>query len=99
MYPCSSCLLPYIRYCTYTVAIDILVWTNDNVMNWVNSIGMNEYAINLVNSGVHGGLIALDNTFDYERLAMALQIPTSDTTVRECYYTVCIIPSCTCIVS
>ena len=52
-------------------------------MNWVNSIGMNEYAINLVNSGVHGGLIALDNTFDYERLAMALQMPTSDTTVRE----------------
>ena len=51
-------------------------------MNWVNSIGINEYAINLVNSGVHGGLIALDNTFDYERLAMALQIATSDTTVR-----------------
>ena len=62
--------------------IDILVWTNDDVMNWVNSIGINEYAINLVNSGVHGGLIALDNTFDYERLAMALQIATSDTTVR-----------------
>ena len=55
-------------------------------MNWVNSIGMNEYAINLVNSGVHGGLIALDNTFDYERLAMALQIPTSDNTVRMLLY-------------
>ena len=65
-------------------------------MNWVNSIGMNEYAINLVNSGVHGGLIALDNTFDYERLAMALQIPTSDTTVRGLYYyyTICVILSC-----
>ena len=68
--------------CTLYNFIDILVWTNDDVMNWVNGIGLNEYAINLVNSGVHGGLIALDSTFDYERLAMALQIPTSDTTVR-----------------
>jgi len=71
----------HIRFVLYNF-IDILVWTNDDVMNWVNGIGLNEYAINLVNSGVHGGLIALDNTFDYERLAMALQIPTSDTTVR-----------------
>lgn len=64
------------------VPIDILVWTNENVINWLDSIGIEEYTINLVSSGVHGGLIALDNTFDYERLAMALQIPTSNTTVR-----------------
>ena len=44
---------------------------------------MEEYTINLLHSGVHGGLIALDNGFDYERLAMALQIPTSNTAVRE----------------
>jgi len=53
------------------------------VINWLDSIGMEEYTINLLHSGVHGGLIALDNGFDYERLAMALQIPTSNTAVRE----------------
>ena len=42
---------------------------------------MEEFTINLLHSGVHGGLIALDDTYDYEKLAMALQIPTSNTTV------------------
>ena len=65
-----------------TVPVDILVWTNENVINWLDSIGMEEFTINLLHSGVHGGLIALDNTFDFEKLAMSLQIPTSNTTVR-----------------
>lgn len=64
-----------------TVSVDILVWTNENVISWLDSIGMEEFTINLLHSGVHGGLIALDDTYDYEKLAMALQIPTSNTTV------------------
>ena len=62
--------------------VDILVWTNENVIQWLDSVGMEEYTLNLLHTGVHGGLIALDNSFDYEKLAMALQIPTSNTAVR-----------------
>ena len=69
--------------CIIILLVDILVWTNDNVINWLDSIGMEEFTINLLHSGVHGGLIALDSAFDHERLAMALQIPTSNTAVRE----------------
>ena len=32
-------------------------------------------------TGVHGGLIALDETFDHNALALALQIPNQQTMV------------------
>jgi hypothetical protein len=54
--------------------IDVMVWTNDHVIQWVDSIGLGSYASNLKETGVHGGVLALDNDFDYEKLAMALQI-------------------------
>ena len=41
-----------------------------------------EYANNLVESGVHGSLVSLDESFDYSALALALQIPTQSTQVR-----------------
>lgn len=41
-----------------------------------------EYANNLSESGVHGGLVALDDTFDANSMALALQIPTQNTQVR-----------------
>ena len=63
-------------------SVDILVWTNENVIQWLDSVGMEEYTLNLLHSGVHGGLIALDNNFDFDKLVMALQIPTSNTAVR-----------------
>ncbi|XP_065911634.1 liprin-alpha-2-like isoform X2 [Dysidea avara] len=62
---------------------DILVWTNENVIQWLDSVGMEEYTLNLLHSGVHGGIVALDNTFDFEKLVMALQIPTSNTACRK----------------
>lgn len=40
-----------------------------------------EYANNLVESGVHGALVALDESFDHNALALALQIPTQNTQV------------------
>ncbi|XP_053121594.1 liprin-alpha-1 isoform X14 [Hemicordylus capensis] len=61
---------------------DVLVWSNDRVLHWVVSIGLKEYANNLIESGVHGALVALDETFDHNALALSLQIPTQNTQAR-----------------
>lgn len=39
-------------------------------------------ASNLIESGVHGALIALDESFDCNSLALILQIPTQNVQVR-----------------
>uniref|UniRef100_A0A8D3CAA3 PTPRF interacting protein alpha 4 n=1 Tax=Scophthalmus maximus TaxID=52904 RepID=A0A8D3CAA3_SCOMX len=62
---------------------DVLVWTNEQVIHWVLSIGLREYSGNLLESGVHGALIALDETFDYSSLALILQIPMQNTQARQ----------------
>lgn len=59
----------------------MLVWTNDQVVHWVQSIGLRDYAGNLHESGVHGALLALDENFDHNTLALVLQIPTQNTQV------------------
>ncbi|XP_063800204.1 liprin-alpha-1 isoform X7 [Pseudophryne corroboree] len=61
---------------------DAIVWSNDRVIHWILSIGLKEYANNLLESGVHGALIALDETFDHNTLALLLQIPTQNTQAR-----------------
>lgn len=61
--------------------LDVLVWTNEQVIHWVLSIGLREYSSNLLESGVHGALISLDETFDYSSLALILQIPMQNTQV------------------
>lgn len=50
-------------------------------MNWVQTIGLKEYSNNLLESGVHGALIALDEMFDFSSLALILQIPMQNTQV------------------
>lgn len=55
---------------------DVLVWSNERLIKWVQSIGLREYANNLIESGVHGALIALDESFDANSMALALQIPS-----------------------
>uniref|UniRef100_A0A674N065 PTPRF interacting protein alpha 4 n=1 Tax=Takifugu rubripes TaxID=31033 RepID=A0A674N065_TAKRU len=62
---------------------DVLVWTNEQVIHWVISIGLREYSSNLLESGVHGALVALDETFDYSSLALILQIPMQNTQARQ----------------
>ncbi|XP_037545139.1 liprin-alpha-3 [Nematolebias whitei] len=62
---------------------DVMVWSNDRVMCWVQCIGLKEYADNLRESGVHGALLALDDTFDYTDLALLLQIPNQNTQARQ----------------
>lgn len=62
---------------------DVMVWSNERVMYWVQAIGLKEYADNLRESGVHGALLALDDTFDYTDLALLLQIPNQNTQVID----------------
>uniref|UniRef100_A0A8C5FKI6 PTPRF interacting protein alpha 4 n=1 Tax=Gadus morhua TaxID=8049 RepID=A0A8C5FKI6_GADMO len=62
---------------------DMLVWTNEQVIHWVQSIGLREYSGNLLESGVHGALVSLDETFDYSSLALILQIPMQNTQARQ----------------
>ncbi|GFU70825.1 liprin-alpha-2 [Trichonephila clavipes] len=62
---------------------DVLVWSNDRVIKWVDGVGLRDYSVNLQDSGVHGSVIALDESFDHSALALALQIPTQNTQVRQ----------------
>ncbi|XP_024911564.1 liprin-alpha-1 [Cynoglossus semilaevis] len=61
---------------------DVLVWSNERLISWIQAIGLKEYSSNLYESGVHGALLALDETFDYNTLALLLQIPTQNTQAR-----------------
>ncbi|XP_019132428.1 liprin-alpha-2 isoform X5 [Larimichthys crocea] len=62
---------------------DVLVWSNERVIRWVQSIGLRDYANILLESGVHGALVALDDNFDYISLALLLQIPNQNTQARQ----------------
>uniref|UniRef100_A0AAQ4NW47 PTPRF interacting protein alpha 2 n=1 Tax=Gasterosteus aculeatus aculeatus TaxID=481459 RepID=A0AAQ4NW47_GASAC len=61
----------------------VLVWSNERVIRWVQSIGLRDYANILLESGVHGALVALDDNFDYSSLALLLQIPNQNTQARQ----------------
>lgn len=65
------------------VTADLLVWSNERVSRWVEEIGLGGYAAQLRDSGVHGALIALDDTFDAQSLALSLQISPADTAARQ----------------
>uniref|UniRef100_A0A915BFV3 SAM domain-containing protein n=1 Tax=Parascaris univalens TaxID=6257 RepID=A0A915BFV3_PARUN len=62
---------------------DVLVWSCERVARWVEEIGLGTYASQLHDSGVHGALIALDDTFDAQSLALSLQMPPQDTHSRQ----------------
>ncbi|VDK44203.1 unnamed protein product [Anisakis simplex] len=66
-----------------TVNRDVLVWSCERVARWVEEIGLGTYASQLHDSGVHGALIALDDTFDAQSLALSLQMPPQDTHSRQ----------------
>jgi len=56
----------------------VMVWSNERVIRWVQSVGLREFSGNLIESGVHGALVALDESFDHHSMALALQIPSSN---------------------
>ncbi|KAI6241631.1 hypothetical protein M3Y99_00324000 [Aphelenchoides fujianensis] len=55
---------------------DIMVWSNERVERWVEESGLGSYAKHIRDSGVHGALIALDETFTAQALQVILQIPS-----------------------
>ncbi|XP_024148241.1 kazrin-A isoform X2 [Oryzias melastigma] len=63
--------------------VDPLVWSSHRVMKWIRDIDLREFADNLQNSGVHGGVLILDPTFNTDAMATALGIPTSKHMVRR----------------
>ena len=69
--------------CLFIVMLDVLVWTNERIIKWVQGIGLKEYSNNLIESGVHGALVALDESFDHNSMALALQIPNQNTQVTN----------------
>ena len=42
-----------------------------------------DFANNLIESGVHGALVALDDSFSWQSMALALQIPTQNSHARN----------------
>nr|XP_018671251.2 liprin-alpha-1 isoform X2 [Ciona intestinalis] len=62
---------------------DVFVWSNQRVIRWLQAVGLREYAGRLSDSGIHGSVIALDNTFDAEAFALVLQIPNQNTQARQ----------------
>lgn len=70
---------------------DVLVWSNERLIKWVQSIGLREYANNLIESGVHGALIALDESFDANSMALALQIPSQSPQVGGPQGNICLL--------
>uniref|UniRef100_A0A0N4ZB93 SAM domain-containing protein n=1 Tax=Parastrongyloides trichosuri TaxID=131310 RepID=A0A0N4ZB93_PARTI len=62
---------------------DVMVWSNERVMRWIEEVGLGCYANNLRDTGVHGALIALDETFDAQSLVLALQISPQDEHSRQ----------------
>ena len=61
---------------------DVVVWSNQRVIRWVQKIGLREYAHKLTGSGIHGAFIALDDSFDAQSMGLYMQIPTQDSQVR-----------------
>ena len=52
------------------------------MIKWICSIGLEEFAYCLQQSGIHGSVIALDETFDAGSLTYHLQIPSTNTQVN-----------------
>ncbi|KAL5289143.1 KAZN family protein [Megaselia abdita] len=71
------------RHQSENVDSDPIVWTNQRFVRWAKSINLGEYADNLKDSGVHGGLVVLEPSFSGDTMATALGIPQSKSIIRR----------------
>ena len=53
------------------------------IESWVDSIGLDDYARNLHGTGIHGGVLVLDDNMSHNELILALQIPYSTGDVSQ----------------
>ncbi|XP_001634468.2 kazrin isoform X3 [Nematostella vectensis] len=78
----KQCLIDRRLSCDET-DIDPVVWTNDKVMRWCRSIDLQEYADNLRDSGVHGAMMVINETFGPDEMANCLAIHPSKNIIRR----------------
>uniref|UniRef100_A0A8C4QFL6 SAM domain-containing protein n=1 Tax=Eptatretus burgeri TaxID=7764 RepID=A0A8C4QFL6_EPTBU len=57
--------------------------SNAQVMDWLHSVDLGEFASSLLGSGTHGGLLVLEPRFTIETLASLLSIPPSKSLLRR----------------
>lgn len=62
---------------------NVMVWSNERIIKWANSVDLQQFSNNLLESGVHGGLIAFDENFGPNQMAVALQIPNQNNHARQ----------------
>lgn len=65
------------------LCVDVVAWTSERVIDWLDSIGLEDFSYGIGERGVHGAVIALDDEFDLEAFALALQVPSSNGEVSE----------------
>ena len=63
--------------------VNIMVWSNARLIKWANSVELQQFSNNLLESGIHGGLVAFDESFGANQMALALQIPSQNQTARQ----------------
>ncbi|TGZ75602.1 hypothetical protein CRM22_000248 [Opisthorchis felineus] len=53
----------------------LLLWTNENIAKWLDTIGLRAYTHGISNTGLHGAYMVLDPTFSVNRLVKQLRLP------------------------
>uniref|UniRef100_UPI00358E5FC0 kazrin-like isoform X3 n=1 Tax=Myxine glutinosa TaxID=7769 RepID=UPI00358E5FC0 len=76
-------LLSKRRQLCETLDLDTFVWTNHRVIRWMKSIDLQQFADNLLNSGVHGALLVLEPSFNADSLATTLRLPQQNNSLRK----------------
>lgn len=60
-----------------------MMWSNERLVRWANSVDLQQFSNNLLESGIHGGLIAFDENFGSHDMAVYLQIPNQNVGARQ----------------
>jgi len=63
--------------------INLLVWSNRMIAQWLCRVGLEDFVSNLSESGLHGGVLMLDPEFTCHSLAMMLKIPSNPNRLRS----------------
>ncbi|KAH9374520.1 hypothetical protein HPB48_015804 [Haemaphysalis longicornis] len=69
--------------CRQYSPLDVSLWTNHRVMEWLRTVDLSEYAPNLRGSGVHGALLIYEDGMTWEVFAAVLSIPASKSLLRR----------------
>ncbi|XP_075742581.1 liprin-beta 1 isoform X3 [Rhipicephalus microplus] len=69
--------------CKQYSPLDVSLWTNHRVMEWLRTVDLSEYAPNLRGSGVHGAFLIYEDSMTWEVFAAVLSIPGNKTLLRR----------------